>query len=72
MVNLYVKPKRVEYVLAYSDGKGERLRVQYASDTNVIINSADTTDIMLIDKTDLEWLISVLQEVKKLHAENDK
>mgnify|MGYP000246371891 CR=1 FL=1 len=67
MANIYVKPSNVEFSLPYSDGSGNRLRIAYeAKKAEVEIESIDTISV---NKEDLEWIIDVLQDIKRLHQE---
>jgi len=67
MANLYQKPMMVNFSLPYSDGSGERLNVLYDSRKKEI--EIESIDKISIAKEDLEWLIDVLQDVKRLHLE---
>ncbi len=57
----------VNFSLPYSDGSGERLNVLYDSRKEEI--EIESIDKISIAKEDLEWLIDVLQDVKRLHLE---
>ncbi|MBL0294919.1 MAG: hypothetical protein IPQ04_11840 [Saprospiraceae bacterium] len=57
----------VNFSLPYSDGSGERLNVLYDSRKEKI--EIESIDKISIAKEDLEWLIDVLQDVKRLHLE---
>ena len=67
MANLYQKPMMVNFSLPYSDGSDERLNVLYDSRKEEI--EIESIDKISIAKEDLEWLIDVLQDVKRLHLE---
>lgn len=67
MANLYQKPKVVEFSQTYSDGSGDRIKVNYSEKQADV--RIETTDFILVDKSDIEWLIEVLQDVKRLHLE---
>lgn len=70
MVNLYQKPKVVEFSQPYSGGSGDRIKVNYSEKQADI--KIETTDFILVDKSDIGWLIEVLQDVKRLHLETIK
>ena len=60
----------VEFSQPYSDGSGDRIKINYSEKQADI--RIETTDFVLIDKSDIEWLIEVLQDVKRLHSETIK
>lgn len=67
MASLYQRPNRVEYSKPYSDDSGDRIKIIYSSrETDIKI---ETVDYININKEDLEWLIDVLQDIKRLHSE---
>ena len=57
----------VNFSLPYSDGSGERLNVFYDARKKEI--EIESIDKISIAKEDIEWLIDVLYDVKRLHAE---
>jgi len=57
----------VNFSLPYSDGSGERLNVLYDSRKEEI--EIESIDKISIAKEDLELLIDVLQDFKRLHLE---
>lgn len=70
MANLYIKPNKVQFQLPYSDGSGDRISVNFeANNEDVEIKAIDSISI---HKTDLQWLIEVLQDVKRLHESKDE
>lgn len=65
MTCIYQKPKKVEYSLPYSDGSGDRLSVIYEEIQEEIEIKA--VEEIFVKKEDMEWLIEVLQDIKRLH-----
>lgn len=68
MAYIYGKPDELKYKLDYSDNSGERLSVSIFNKWQDV-NIKQSNDLILVPVDDLDWLIEVLHDIKRLAEE---
>jgi hypothetical protein len=65
---IYNTPTNIDFSLPHSDGDGERIKVSSNASKSYI--TIQTDDDIFVDKSDIGWLINILQDMKKLYEES--
>lgn len=69
MAAMFPKSKNAEYCLPYKGADDEKIKISYFEELEEI--KIQSTGFVFIEKKNIKWMISVLQNIEKLYERAD-